>query len=71
MYWLCISGSDLTSSIMWPANSQNISKHWKTEDLTMLISKLDWAVDPPAFLGDVKLDLKFLLNKVITKIMNV
>ena len=32
----------------------------------MLVSKLDWAVDPSAFLGDVQLNLKLLLNKVIT-----
>jgi hypothetical protein len=51
---------------MWPENGQNISKSWETEDPTMLVSKLNWAVDPPAFLGDVQLDLKLLLDKVIT-----
>ena len=53
---------------MWPENGQKSSKNWKLEDLTMLVSKLYWAVYSPAFLGDVQLDLKFLLNKVITKI---
>jgi hypothetical protein len=69
MYWLCISGSDLTSSIMWPANGQKSARTWDTEDSTMLVSKLDWAVDPSAFLGDVQLDLKLLLDKVITKMI--
>ena len=44
---------------------------WETEDSTMLVSKLDWAVDPSAFLGDVQLDLKLLLDHVITKMINV
>ena len=34
---------------------------------TVLVGKLDRSVDPPAFLGDVKLDLQLLLNEVITE----
>ena len=35
--------------------------------LTMLISKLNGSVDPPAFLGDVELDVQLLLHHVITR----
>ena len=33
----------------------------------MLVCKLNRAVDPPALLGDVKLDLELFLNKVIAE----
>ena len=71
MYWLCSSGSDLTSSIMWPEVGHTIRcRCWTVNNgPTMLVCKLDWSVDPPALLGDVQFDLKLLLNQVIAKIV--
>ena len=110
MYWLWISESDLTSSIIWPeqkfcllvsyslhglneliifsgnwkTKSQNIYKSYsvkaeflnKIQNLsnpkfnifTMLISELNWSVDSPTFLGDIKFNLQLLLNQIITEI---
>ena len=38
---------------------------------TMLVSKLDRSVDPPALLGDIELDLQLLLDQVITTTTNI
>ena len=34
----------------------------------MLISELNWSVDSPTFLGDIKFNLQLLLNQIITEI---
>ena len=70
MYWLWSSLSDLTSSIMCP--EQEIKHCVELHNVnTMLVSKLDRSVDPPALLGDIKLYLQLLLDQVITTTTNI